>query len=689
MRLRLSALALLLASSAFARVDEGMWTFDNLPLQKMKAKHGFAPDQAWLEHLRLSVVRFPGGTGSFVSKDGLVLTNHHVGRGWTQQVSGPGEKDYIKHGFVAAGREAEIKVPGAVLYTLMAMENVTDKAEAAAKGAKGDKAAAEAKTKALDAYRAELEKKTGLTCEVVTLYQGGEIWIYQYKKHTDIRLVMAPEGQMAFFGGDPDNFTYPRHDLDFTLFRVYENGKPYNPAQHLKWTSTGLKAGDLTFVAGHPGSTARLETTVQMESARDLGFPMRLKSLKGQIEALKAYGAKDEEHMRQVRSNIFGLENGQKAITGYWEGLKNAAAMKKIKDAENELKAKVAKDPKLAYAKESWTKVAALVAQQKAKANDFTFVNTRGSQTLGIGLTLVRLAEEAAKPSDKRLAEFADNRLPALKARLGAPNPAPFNAELEMANFTFGLEEAERALGANHEFVKAMLGGKKAAEVAKAAVDGTKLHDPAVRKALIEGGAKAVAESTDPMILLGRKLDPLGRKIRKAQEDLAHAIGEQTTRIAKARFAAYGKSTYPDATFSLRLTYGAVAGYKANGTDIQPFTTFHGLLDRHYGQGGQIEGGDWALPQRWLDKKGALNLPTPYNFSHKVDIIGGNSGSPVVDQKGELVGLIFDGNIESLPGRYYYDEGINRGVSVDARAIIEALDKVYEAPALVAELKGN
>ncbi|HJW09672.1 MAG TPA: S46 family peptidase, partial [Holophagaceae bacterium] len=551
-RLSLSLLALVLAGGAL-RADEGMWTFDNIPAQKMKAKYGFAPDQAWLDHVRLSAVRFPGGSGSFISEDGLVLTNHHVGRGSIQQLSGPG-KDYIKNGFYAGTREGELKVPGLELYTLMAMDDVTARVNKAAAGAKDDKAALKAREAEIEAIKKEMEAKSHLTCESVSLYQGGETWIYSYKKHTDVRLVFAPEQQIAFFGGDADNFTYPRHNLDFSLFRVYEDGKPYHPAHHLRWTHEGVKAGDLTFVTGHPGSTSRLQTLAQMRYAGETALPMRLKSLERQIASLKAYAAGSEEHARQVNSQIFGLENSQKALTGYWSGLKDQEAMARIAAAEKDLKAKVAKDPKLqARVGQSWNRIAQAMQAAKAMSKESLAVGTRNSVLLGYALQLVRLPAEEAKRNDLRLEEYQDSSLKSTKARLLVPRP--FYPELEIAEFTAGLQESVDLLGANHPFVKAMLGGNSPAEVAKAAVEGSKLGDPEVRKALLEGGQKALDASSDPMILLARKLDPLGRDLRKRQkEQVASVLTEQGGRIAQARFAAYGKTTYPDATFTLRLS---------------------------------------------------------------------------------------------------------------------------------------
>jgi len=443
-------------------------------------------------------------------------------------------------------------------------------------------------------------------------------------------------------------------------------------------------------VTGHPGSTARLETTAQMKLTRDAIYPMRLKAIDKQIKFLKGLGATDPEKARQLGSQIFGLENSQKAIAGYLSGLKDAEAMARIEKAEKELMAKVQKDPKLAAsAGQSWAKIAAATTVARGLAKDASYVNSRGSQLLGGALNLVRLADEEPKADDKRLAEFKEVNLKRMKAQLGNA-PRNFNKDLEVATFAYGLQEALDELGANHPFVKAVLGGRKPAEVAKEAVEGSKLADAAERKALVEGGKKAVDASKDPMILLAKKLDPFSRDLRKKQDDqVTSVITEHGGRIAKARFAAYGKEKYPDATFTLRLSYGAVESYPANGTKIQPFTTMAGLFDRAWGWGDKAEGGAWALPQRWLDRKGGIDMSVPFNFVHAMDIIGGNSGSPVVDKKGELVGLIFDGNIESLPGRYFYDEKINRAVSVDARAITEALAKVYDAHHLVNELTGK
>ena len=682
--LRLSLVALMLVSGISA--EEGMWTFDNIPVAKMKAKYGFAPDQAWLDHVRLSCVRFPGGSGSFVSSEGLVLTNHHVGRGSIQQVSTKGN-DYIKNGFYAATQDQEIPVKGLELRTLMTMTNVTEEMNRVTVG-RDDQTASKLRDEALANLAKTMSEKTGLDCQVVRLYQGGEFWIYGYKVHKDVRLVFAPEEQIAFFGGDPDNFTYPRHNTDFAIFRVYENGKPYRPNHFLNWSATGAQDGDLTFVLGHPGSTSRLLTVDQMKADANVFLPMTLKSYAGRLKALRAFGQTSSEAARKISTTVFSIENDQKRTIRYAETLRHAGTVQKLEAQEAALQAAVAQDPQLAYAKKAWTKITQAQNALNAMAKDLTYVNTRGSSLLSAVFTMARMASEVTKPNDQRATMFKDANLKATQARLAMPT-ANYDADLELVNFTRGLEEAQEELGANHPFVKKMLGDQSAAQVAKHALATTTLQQPEVRKALLEGGLPALKASQDPLVKMALILEPMSRGISKKADDLRAVISEQNTQIAKARFAVYGKNLYPDATFTLRLTYGPIEGYPANGTKIQPFTTIAGLYDRAWGWGDKAENGAWALPSSWKNAASKLDMTTPFNFVHSVDIIGGNSGSPVTNTKGELIGLIFDGNIESLPGKYVYDGTANRAVSVDTRVIIEALNKVYGASALANELQGK
>lgn len=683
-RLTLLGLALVLAAHA----DEGMWTFDNLPRKKMEAKLGFAPDQAWLDHVRLASLRFPGGSGSFVSADGLVLTNHHVGHNWIQAVSSK-DHDYVEQGFVAASREQEIKVPGLVLNTLERMENVTAEVEKAVKAGQTETEAAKARAAAIQELVKARTAAWSLEAQPVVLYQGGETWIYGYRKHEDVRLVMAPEYGVAAFGKDWDNFSWPRHDLDFSLFRVYQDGKPYAPPHFLKWTGGGVAYGDATFVVGHPGRTSRLDTMAQMRFNREVAVPQNLRSLERRRKALHAFAAQSAENARSASAQLMGVENAYKVVANELVGLRNSEAMVEVEALEKDLRAKVAKDPALsALAGQSWTKIEQALDRQKALAKDLAFATARGSQLLNTAVTLVRVAEAEAKPADQRTGEYRNERaLAQAKVRLEAARPVP--AANDARQLALGFQEALEELGPKHPFVEAVLAGQPAEKAALALVEGTRIGDAETRKALLAGGPKAVAASADPMLVLARRIEPVLRDLRAQQEEIQALITEHNARIAKARFAVYGKDTYPDATFTLRLSYGKVETYPLAGTLAQPFTTFGGLYDRADAWGPKAEDGSWALPKRWQERRAALNPSTPYNFISSNDIIGGNSGSPVVDRKGELIGLAFDGNIESNAGRFYYDPRLNRMLAVDARGIVEALSKVFNAPHLVKELTGR
>lgn len=693
--MRLSALATALVSVLVLpvlRADEGMWTFDNIPVQKIKAKYGVDLDAAWLKNLQLATVRFPGGTGAFVSRDGLVVTNHHVGRGAIAQVS-TAQADLVKNGFTAARRSQEIKVPGLELMMLVSMKNVTERVNEAVKPGTTDKDALVARRNALAELRRVQEAKTSLICEPVILYQGGEYWLYRYKKFSDVRLVAAPELQVAAFGGDPDNYTYPRHNLDFSLFRVYENGQPYKPEAILPFSAKGVAMNELTFISGHPGITYRQQTYAQMAYARDLGIPYQLRLLERQKQALLAYAVTAPEAHRLAAETIYGIENGHKRLSGQLLGLAKAENLKKVEAAEAALKAAVAKDPALqGRVAGSWDRVAQAVERQTALLKPFSLMAPGRVALLGHALTLVRLAAEEAKPSGERLTEFSDGNLKATKARLLSPRPV--QKPIDLVLLAAGLQEALDQLGADAPYVKTMLGDQSPEAAARAAVDGTKLGDPAFRKQLAEGGQAALAACSDPMILLAKRLDPFNRAIRKQVEDeVTSVFTEHGGRIAEARFQVFGKALYPDATFTLRLGYGPVATY-ANGTGTlaQPFTTFMGMYDRHLGWGGNAaaaEGGAWTLPQRWLDRQKKLDLVTPFNFIYACDTVGGNSGSPVVNVKGEFVGINFDSVFEGQGGYYVYDPDTKRAVATDARAILEALRKVMDARYLADELVGK
>jgi len=657
-------LTLLALASPNLRADEGMWTFDNLPLEQMKARYGFTPDQAWLDHARLAALRFPHGSGSFISSDGLVLTNHHVGHDFILQVSDAGH-DYIRDGFVAKARAQELKVPGLALKNLVSCENITARIEQAEKSGKS-------RQEAIEALLATERKGSALACESVSLYQGGEEWLYRYKVFTDVRLVMAPEYDIAAFGKDWDNFSYPRHDLDFSLWRVYENGQPYHPSDFLKWSEKGAANGDMTLVVGHPGRTSRLETLAQIQFRRDVQNPLLLRSLDRQRKTLRAFAAKNGESARLVSAALMSIENGYKVYAGELLMLRDGKALENMEKAEQRLRASVALDSKLKdLAGNCWDRIQECQKTRTELAPEERLLLSRSS-------TLVRGPLEGAL----RLLAASDATLKA-----GIPDLDVENRNLEIALLACGLREVQEELGSQHPLTQALLAGQPPEEVAHRVMIDTTLLDPAARKALLDGGPKAIRESRDPLLQLARQLEPLRKNVRQRVEALTAMMDEHSLHIAKARFAVYGKAVYPDATFTLRLSYGAVATYPQNGTLAQPFTTFGGLYDRADAWGPAAEDASWALPARWVQRRGTLTPSTPFNFITSNDIIGGNSGSPVLNRQGELVGLAFDGNIESHLGRYTFNPANNRCLCVDARAILEALAKVYDADAIVQELR--
>jgi hypothetical protein len=686
----LRSLAALVACGALlagipSRADEGMWTFDNPPLKQLQEKYHFTPSQEWLDHVRLSSVRLnDGGSGSFVSAHGLLLTNHHVARGQLQKNSTK-EHDYIQDGFYAATRDQEMKSPDLEVDVLVSMENVTARVVSALATAKTDEEEFAARKAAIAEIERESQQKTGLRSDVVTLYDGGEYWLYRYKKYNDVRLVFAPEEQIAFFGGDPDNFTYPRYDLDMALFRVYENGQPLDTKNYLKWNPQGAADNELVFVAGHPGETSRLDTVAQLENLRDAIEPAEIKVLKSRIAVLEQYSALGPEQARQAATQIFNLENSLKLDEGSYKGLQDAGIMAKKRKEEEEFKAKVMANAqwKAAYGG-AWDAIAEAEKKDATRVKD-QFFHLLNSQFATIAMNIVQYVAEVKKPDGERLAGYHESQLDSLRYRMFSP--APIYPAFEIARITGALEDSLAELGPDDPYLKIVLDGRTPGEAATALVNGTKLADPDLRRKLVEGGEAAVAASDDAMIVLARKLDPMRRETIKWSEDNVSSVlqraGEQ---LGKARFAVYGKTTYPDATFTLRLSYGQVQGYPMNGTKAPYKTTFYGLYNRALGF--DLEG-PFALPSRYREGRDKLDLATPLDFVTTNDVVGGNSGSPVINGKAEIVGLVFDGNIESLVGDFVYDGATNRTVAVHTAAMTEALRKLYNASALVRELLGE
>jgi hypothetical protein len=682
----LAAATMMLVLAFPLTADEGMWTLDNPPLKQLKEKYGFEPTQAWLDHIRLASVRVgDGGSGSFISPNGLMLTNHHVALGQLQKVSTP-QKNYVADGFYAPTAAEELPCPDLELNVLISMENVTAKVMAAVKKGMDPVKALDAKKAAIAAIERLSLKKTLLRSDVVSLYQGGEYWLYRYKKYTEVKLVFAPEQQAAFYGGDPDNFTFPRHDLDMALFRAYEKGKPAKVSHFLKWSAKGASDGELVFIPGHPGSTNRLMTLAQLQFQREYAYPLRLKAMKRMLDVSKKYAAQGMEQARQAAGMIFGIENGLKVSSGELDGMKAPGFMEKKAAQEAEFRKLIDVDPKwkAEYAG-AWDQIAGAIEKQKPRMKELNFRGVPGLRLGRIALQIVQLVAEMQKTDGKRLDGYHDSQLESLRFRLFSP--APIYPGLEEVMIVDGLKQMQEELGADDPYVQACLDGKTPEEQAKALLAGTKLADPALRKQLVDGGPAAVAKCTDSFIVLARKLDPIVREMRKWLEDNIESVTKPAgEKIGQARFAAFGKNAYPDATFTLRLSYGAVKGYPMNGTIAPSKTTFYGLYDRALSFDNKAP---FNLPKRVAEARDRIDLSTPLNFVCSGDIIGGNSGSPVVNAAGELVGLVFDGNVESFVGRFFYDETANRTVSVHSAAISEALNKIYGAEKLAKEILGE
>jgi hypothetical protein len=688
-RLLLFLLPLLLMASVTPSVlgDEGMWLFTNPPRKHLQDRYKFDADKEWLEHVQRSSVRFNnGGSGSFVSADGLIMTNHHVGADCLQKM-GDKKHNYYRDGFHARSRKDERRCHDLELNVLMSIEDVTERVKAAVKPGMTPAQAFAARREIMSKISDESQKKTKLRSDVVTLYQGGQYHLYRYKKYTDVRLVFAPEQQIAFFGGDPDNFEYPRYDLDVCFFRAYEDGEPARVEHYLKWSKKGAQEDELVFVSGHPGRTTRMATVAELEYLRDIGYPSLLQRLNRLEVLLSSFSGRSEENARQAKELLFTVQNSRKARVGQLGGLLDPDLMARKKAEEKKLRDAAAKDDKLRDALGAWDRIADAQKVRAGNVRKFTLLEGGAgfqSELFHLARTLVRAATELRRDSPKRLQEFRDSNLDSLKQQLFSE--APLYNDYEILKLADSLTFLATELGAGNPLVQKVLAGKSPQARASELVLGCKLGSVKERKRLYDD-PKAIDASDDPMIALARLVDPDSRAVRKINETEVEEVQRQAyADIARVKFAVEGTSTYPDATFTLRLSYGEVKGYEENGEQVPFQTIFSGLYQRAKEMNNRPP---FDLPPRWVERKDKLNLKTPLNFVCTADIIGGNSGSPVINRKAEVVGLIFDGNLQSLVLDFAYSDKVARAVSVHSAGIVEALRKVYDAGELADELTGQ
>jgi hypothetical protein len=678
---RLFAILLLLAAG-LARADEGMWTFNNFPVDLVKARYGFAPTQEWLDKVRLSSARLAGGcSASFVSPQGLVMTNHHCVSDCVQQLS-TAKTDYIAKGFYAATAQQERQCPAMEVNKLVEISDVT---EAVTKATQGREGAA-----FRDAQRAEiarLEKACAtapdVRCDVVTLYQGGRYNLYKYQRFQDVRLVFAPEESIAFFGGDPDNFEFPRYAYDVSFVRVYQDGQPAKLDHWLRWSPKGAQEGELTFVSGHPGRTSRLLTVSQLLFQRDYALPERLFALAEQRGMLNEFRQRGPELARIANALVLGIENSYKALVGQREALVDRDFFAKKVAEEQKLRDWVKADPaRQKRFGQAWDDIAKATDVLRDLRFRLRLLEQRAgmeSDLFDYARLLVRSAEEQSKPNERRLEEYAEARRPQLEQ--GLFSPAPVYPRLEEALLSYYLTKLREQLGPDDPVVKKVLGKQSPESLARKLVAGTKLANPQFRRQLYQGGPQATRASKDPMLELVRSLDEEARAIRNRYEEQVESVFDKNGELlARARFEAYGTSAYPDATFTLRLSFGQVKGYVEEGRTVEPFTRFAGLYERATGEE------PFRLPPSWVQARPRLELQLPFDFVTSNDIIGGNSGSPVFNKDAEIVGIAFDGNIQSLGGEYGFDESVNRAVAVHSQGILEGLREVYNARRLLEEL---
>lgn len=671
---------------AVVSADEGMWLLNQPPREHLEKVYHFDLADAWLKRAQLASVRFNnGGSGGFVSAFGLVVTNHHVGADSLQKLS-PKDKDYYRDGFYAPTRPEELKCPDLELNVLQSIDDVTAQVQAAVPAGSSAAQASARRRSVLASIEKESLDKTGLRSDVITLYQGGMYHLYRYKKYTDVRLVMAPEHAIASFGGDTDNFEYPRHALDVCFFRVYEKGEPAKTPFFFPWSSTGPHQGDLVFVSGHPGTTNRLETVERLEHRRDVTLPYFLNRARLLEALLMRMSDLGPDSARMAAGDLQRIANTRKASDGQYQGLLDPAIMARKKADEKTLQQRVAVDSQLqASCGHAWDRIAAAEKTLTGFEREYSLLETGHafeSQLFRIARHLVRLAEEKTKPSAQRLREYRDSNLESLQFELFSP--APIHRELERVKLAGSLSFMAEVMGGNHPLLTQILGGQGPAACVAQIVNGTRLNDPTVRRHLAGGGQAAIQASSDLMIRLALLVDPAARELRKRYENEVEEVERQAyAQIAQARFALLGSSVPPDATFTLRLAFGVVKGYRVDGAELP----FHTTIGSAFARAEEMKFREpFDLPERWRRNKDKLDATTPLNFVSTADTIGGNSGSPVLNRAGELVGVNFDRNRHGLVRNFVYSDEQARHIAVHSRGVLEALRQLYHAEPLVAEL---
>jgi len=660
-----------------------MWLFTSFPKAEIQKRYGIQVTGEFLQHMQFSAVRFnSGGTGSFVSPDGLLFTNHHVGADCIQKLSSSGQ-DYMKNGFIARTRSEERACPDLEVNILTGIEDVTPKVKAAEAGSKDPVEANRLRKAGMSALEKACTDSTGSRCDIVTLFSGAQYHLYKYKKYTDIRLVFAPEFDIAFFGGDPENFTYPRYNLDVTFFRAYENGQPVKPAHFFKWSPSGVRNGELVFVPGNPGSTGRLQSVTELEFQRDVSFPLTLRRLESIIAALQTYMKEGGEQFRVGNENLFGQQNSFKAISGFNRGLNDAKLMSKKRAAEQDLRKRIAADDtqREKFGK-LWDELATAYGAYRGYYARYALLEsgaTRGTTLLALARGIVRYAQETRKPNADRLREYVETALPAREQAMYST--APITPGMEIAVLAEYFTFVSKELGSFDPVVVRILDGKSPRQAAEHYVNTSKIIDVAERKRLASDPA-AIESSTDGMIRLALILDAPARELRKRYEDQVESVVTRAAaQIAQARYDLSGGKEYPDATFTLRVAFGPVKGYKNDkGQNVPWATTFSGLWPKATGKD------PYVIPPTWLKAKSKLNPKTAFNFVSTADTHGGNSGSATINAKGEVVGILFDGNIEGLPNRFVYTDEQARSVHVASQSVVEALKFIYGSSNLLKEL---